>query len=286
MKWQDTLSTYRKERVFEEKKWVDEKCSKFNEYLKQHGISGAVLSVSGGVDSAVTLALLQHTISLPDSNLKKICALNQPIHSSDWAYNRAKELCDKFGIEMVTIDQTAFHDGITSVVSGNSSFTGTDFSKGQLRCYMRTPLNYYFAQLQSESGFPSIVMGTGNADEDGYLAYYCKYGDGAVDLQLISDLHKSEVFRVGKYLGVPESILTAPPSADLWDNQEDEKELGFSYDFIELFTGYFLKLDPNDQQKMIDSLDKDSKEEFLKNKEACEKVHARNLHKINGIVNL
>ena len=75
MKWQDTLSTYRKQRFFEENKWVDEKCGKFNEYLKQHGISGAVLSVSGGVDSAVTLALLVHTMSLPDSNLKKICSI-------------------------------------------------------------------------------------------------------------------------------------------------------------------------------------------------------------------
>jgi len=286
MKLEDVIVSYRSQRSFDPKIWVDEKCKKFNDYLVTHGISGAVLSVSGGVDSAVTLALLVHTMSLSNSNLKKICAVNQPIHSSDWAYNRAKELCDKFDIEMVTINQTETHKDLIELVNKNCSYTGTVFSDGQLRSYMRTPINYYLSQLQSESGFPSIVMGTGNADEDGYLAYYCKYGDGAVDVQLINDLHKSEVFKVGKYLGVPESILTAPPSADLWENQEDEKELGFSYDFIELFTGYFLKLDPNDQQKMIDSLDKDSKEEFIKNREACEKVHMRNLHKINGIVNI
>ena len=78
-------------------------------------------------------------------------------------------------------------------------------------------------------------------DEDGYLAYFCKAGDGVVDVQLISDLHKSEVFTVAKYLGVTESILNALPSADLWDEQEDEKELGFSYDFIEFYTGVYLK---------------------------------------------
>lgn len=286
MKWEDSLVSYRTQRSFDPKLWIDEKCKKFNDYLVTHGISGAVLSVSGGVDSAVTLALLVHTMSLSNSNLKKICAVNQPIHSSGWAYNRAKELCDKFGVEMVTIDQTETHKELIGLVNKSCNYTGTVFSDGQLRSYMRTPINYYLSQLQSESGFPSVVMGTGNADEDGYLAYYCKYGDGAVDVQLINDLHKSEVFKVGKYLGVPESILTAPPSADLWENQEDEKELGFSYDFIELFTGYFLKLDPNNQEKMIDSLDKDSKEEFLKNKEACEKVHMRNLHKINGVVNI
>eukprot|EP00957_Ditylum_brightwellii_P197159 15021551-Ditylum_brightwellii.AAC.1 len=86
-------------------------------------------------------------------------------------------------------------------------------------------------------------MGTGNQDEDGYLAYFCKAGDGVVDVQLISDLHKSEVYTVSKALGVPEATVVAPPSADLWDGQTDEDELGFTYDFIELFTGAYLPLD-------------------------------------------
>ena len=59
-----------------------------------------------------------------------------------------------------------------------------------------------------------MVMGTGNHDEDGYLGYFCKAGDGVVDVQLIADLHKSEVFKVGALLGVPQSILSSPPSAD------------------------------------------------------------------------
>lgn len=64
------------------------------------------------------------------------------------------------------------------------------------------------------------MLGTGNHDEDGYLGYFCKAGDGVVDVQLISDLHKSEVFKVGAELGVPESILRSPPSADLWDGSD------------------------------------------------------------------
>lgn len=59
-------------------------------------------------------------------------------------------------------------------------------------------------------------------DEDGYLCYFCKAGDGVVDVQLIADLHKSEVFKVSRFLGVPETILSAAPSADLWDGQSDE----------------------------------------------------------------
>eukprot|EP00755_Sulcionema_specki_P027402 Sspe_Gene.16797::Locus_5934_Transcript_1_1_Confidence_1.000_Length_1185::g.16797::m.16797/K01916/nadE; NAD+ synthase len=114
---------------------------------------------------------------------------------------------------------------------------------------MRSPCQYYVAQLVSQAGTPCIVMGTGNQDEDGYLAYFCKAGDGVVDVQLIADLHKSEVFLVGRELGVPENTLKAPPSADLWDGQTDEDELGFTYDFIELFTGEYLPL--NDEEREV-----------------------------------
>lgn len=149
---------------------------------------------------------------------------------------------------------------------------------------MRTPVNYYCAQLLTSQGFPSIVMGTGNMDEDGYLAYFCKAGDGVVDVQLISDLHKSEVFKVGKFLGITESILEAKPSADLWEDQEDEKELGFTYDFIEFYTGVYLKWD--EKNNTLKNLTEDSYREFIKFEEKCVAVHNRNKHKIDGIINL
>jgi NAD+ synthase (glutamine-hydrolysing) len=151
---------------------------------------------------------------------------------------------------------------------------------------MRTPVNYYCAQLLTSQGFPAIVMGTGNMDEDGYLAYFCKAGDGVVDLQLIADLHKSEVFKVGKYLGVPDSILNAKPSADLWEDQEDEKELGFTYDFIELYTGVYLNYDEFEKESFILDLNEVSRAEFLDFSEKCVAVHNRNKHKINGVINL
>jgi NAD+ synthase (glutamine-hydrolysing) len=286
MDWKESLNNMRIEKKFDPNKWVNEKCRKFNSYLKENDINGAILSVSGGIDSAVTLALLKYTMEMENSNLKQICAISQPINSSDWAFNRAKELCNKFGIKLITIDQTDIHELITKKVENELNYKSNVFSKGQLKSYMRTPINYYIAQTLNEQDSKNIVIGTGNKDEDGYLGYFCKYGDGAVDLQLINDLHKSEVFKVGEFLKIPESILNAPPSADLWEGQEDEIELGLSYDFIEFYTAYYLKLDNNDKIKFISNLKSESKNEFNNFKIKCDDIHNRNKHKFNGVINL
>ena len=284
--WQDGLQNYRNSRNFNCESWVNTKIEKFNDYLGNHSLSGVVLSVSGGVDSALTLALLKKTKELPNSNLKKIWAISQPIHSSDWALNRARELCQKMDVDLKVIDQTDTFDNLTDLVANATGAKCNKFSGGQMRSYMRTPINYYCAQLLSQEGYPSIVMGTGNMDEDGYLAYFCKAGDGVVDVQLIADLHKSEVFKCAKYLGVPSSIVEAKPSADLWEDQEDEKELGFTYDFIEFYTGVYLNYDNIEKESFLTGLNKDSLNEFVKFQEKCVAVHNRNKHKIGGVVNL
>jgi len=162
---------------------------------------------------------------------------------------------------------------------------GNQFSTGQLKSYMRTPVGYYTAQVLSQSGTPCIVLGTGNKDEDGYLCYFCKAGDGVVDVQLIADLHKSEVFAVGRHLGVPEAILVAPPSADLWEGQTDEGELGFTYDFVELYTEY-LALPEEEQKALRDSLSEEGLKYLLETGKKADQIHARNKHKLHFPVNL
>lgn len=283
---QRTLEEYRKVRAFDPAAWVEEKCQKFNHYLKRNHLSGAIVSVSGGVDSAVTFALLDRCSKLENAALKRFIAVAQPIHSSDWALNRARELCDTYNHGLIVIDQTDIHDSIVSRVTDKFNVEGSQYATGQLRSYQRTPVNYYLAQLLTQQGNPAVVMGTGNQDEDGYLAYFCKAGDGVVDVQLISDLHKKEVFQVGEYLGIPKSILEAQPSADLWEGQTDEEELGVSYDFIELFTGFYLKLSRKDQKKYKNSLSDEACKEFHNLSKKCRKIHRQNKHKLNYPKNL
>jgi NAD+ synthase (glutamine-hydrolysing) len=193
-----------------------------------------------------------------------------------------EQLCDFLGIQLTVIDQTDIHNMITE----RFPVEGNVYSKGQLRSYMRTPVNYYAAQLLSQQGYPAVVMGTGNKDEDGYLAYFCKYGDGAVDVQLISDLHKSQVFMVAKEFSVINSILKAKPSDDLWEGHTDEAEMGVSYDFVEFLTGYYFRLSESESDTVRQAFSLEERQVFENSKKRCDDIHKKNLHKLKGVVNL
>jgi len=275
------LEKVRKARNFVVADWVEKKCQMLNEYMSKCGLENCVVSVSGGVDSAVTLALLKHAQRQQGSPIKRVIGIAQPIHSTAKIQDRAYELCKSLESECVTIDQTSLHTQICEIVQKNTGLKGTPFADGQLRSYMRTPVNFYVAQLLGKC----IVLGTGNLDEDGYLLYFCKAGDGVADVQLIADIHKSEVFLVGHHLKVPKSILIAAPSADLWDGQTDEDEMGVTYDFVELYTEW--KKLPEDQRKaFLSSLSVESLAFFKEKGNRIEEIHQRNRHKLVYPLNL
>jgi NAD+ synthase (glutamine-hydrolysing) len=131
------------------------------------------VSVSGGIDSAVTYALMIEASKKANSPIKKTVGIAQPIHSTASVWKRAYELLP-LGGTIITVDQTKLYDELSSTVQKAANLKGGSFADGQLRSYMRTPVNYYVAQLLSANGNLSIVLGTGNYDEDGYLRYFCK----------------------------------------------------------------------------------------------------------------
>lgn len=282
---QNALKIIRKRRNFNVDNWINAKIKLLNEYLEKNGLSGTVVNLSGGIDSSVTIALCKKASLLPGSPLKRVVGIQQPIHSTPTVQNRATEVANALGIEVNIIDQTPLYDQLYPLVESQLKIDGNKFARGQLRSYMRTPVVFFAAQLLSASGTPSVVVGTGNKDEDGYLFYFCKAGDGVADIQLIADLHKSEVFLVGKALGVPESVITAPPTADLWDGQTDEDEIGTSYDFVELFTE-IIALPENEKNQILSQFSPEGRAEYDKYGKTIEAIHNRNKHKEKYPLNL
>ena len=279
------LLVMRAKRAFNPKEWIKQKSAMLNEYMRKAGLKACTISVSGGIDSAVMYGLCTIASNIPGSPIQRVVGVAQPIHSTASIWRRALELAPIFGGEVITVDQTTLHTQLDALVTSAMNITSKPFASGQLRSYMRTPVGYYVAQLLSQEGTPAIVMGTGNQDEDGYLMYYCKAGDGVVDVQLIADLHKSEVFEVARELGVPASILAAPPSADLWEGQTDEDELGMSYDFVELYVGWKM-LSPLERAKFLAELDEESAALFMELGTKADVIHRRNSHKAGGPKNL
>jgi len=280
------LLVYRKQRNFDPMKKTNEIAEKLANYMEKCKLSACVISVSGGVDSAVTYKLAKIAQKKYRNIIKKVIPIAQPIHSSDWALKRAKEVCESCGEDIINIDQTSVFDQLTQLVEEKVKLEGNQFSRGQMRSYMRTPVNYFVAQLLSQHSLPAIVLGTGNLDEDMYLKYFCKPGDGTVDVQFIHDCHKSEVFELAKYIKVPKSILNAKPSADLWDGQEDEDEIGVSYDFIELYTGYYLPMNEKEKEHFENELNDEDREWFKEKALLCDTIHRRNSHKLSCAINL
>lgn len=277
------LNKIRNEKAFDPEIFANKRTEEFLKYLEKYNIGTTVLSVSGGIDSAVVLGLLKkaqeqanlnptHPYNI--ANGGKIIALAQPIFSTPQIQNRAYELGEKFNIRINTIRQDKIHAQINELIANEFGQPLNNFASSMLKSYMRTPTAFAIAQ-----NFNGVVIGTGNLDEDGYLYYYCKFGDGAVDIGLIWDLHKSEVFKLGEFLQIPQSILDAPPSADLFPNQTDQNEIGISYDSIELIYNYQKVFTTEQQENFKNSLDEESLEQFEREKNIAEKIHIRGLHK-------
>lgn len=236
--------------ILDAKKTADHISNWIKDYANTAGVKTLVLGLSGGVDSALVALLCKRTG-------KKVLCVNMPCHSSDSAYLRANSFAQEYGLEMVKIDLSAAHESIYGQAEENGYTTSNRVAVGGLRSCLRAPTLSYFANATH-----GLIVGTGNRSEDNITRYFQKYGDGCVDISPISDLFKSEVYELFAFLssemaplvetksigrfrgqlnvsGMPDSalsILDAKPTADLWGpdaGQEDEKELGITYDEIE-----------------------------------------------------
>jgi NAD+ synthase len=182
------------------------------------GVSGAVVGISGGIDSALTSALTVKALGKD-----KVLGIHMPEYGLTPATDSedAKTLADWLGIDFRTIDISGIISAFMDAVPESES--ADRLIKGNLKARVRMSLLYFHANQMNR-----MVMGTGNKTEI-LLGYYTKYGDGGVDIEPIGGLYKTEVWELSHRLGIQESLITKKPSAGLWAGQTDEAELGISY---------------------------------------------------------
>ncbi len=210
-----------------------------------------VVGISGGIDSSVVSTLCAST------GLRTI-VLTMPIKQiksqHDLSLLHAKWLKQKFkNVEHHLLEMDKIFTSFSQVLNNFDNEHGYANSKARLR----------MASLyQVAAANNGIVVGTGNKVEDFGVGFYTKYGDGGVDISPIADCTKTQVWELGKHLGVSENIINTPPTDGLWtDGRNDAQQLGMSYEELE--------------KAMVDKNDPNYKK-YLE-------IREKNLHKMNPI---
>lgn len=281
---QAKLAEIRSKRAFSPEQYIKEKTEILNKYMKKCHLSSCVVAVSGGIDSAVVLALVVKAAAEPDSYIHNVmplllpCRENSGVVNQSDATTRGMELCQALNVKPYEIEMNLIVKAIQDSVCNALDIEGGDWAIGQLVPYSRTPVLFFTTSLLTQENASAVICGTTNLDEGGYLGYVGKASDGIVDLQLISDIHKSEVFEVAKCLNIPQSILQVTPAGDMYDNRVDEEVFGASYDFVELYLNY---LNMNDEEKNIleSDLSEYAMEQFKFYQTNIEELHKYNAHK-------
>ena len=193
-------------------------------YMKSSGMNCFIVGVSGGIDSAVVSTLAAET-------RYNVFALGMPIHQDPKQESLSdahlKWLSEKYvNVESVKIDLTNTFETFRYNLERHAT---DDHALANTRSRLRMVTLYQFA-----GQYKGIVVGTGNKVEDYGVGFYTKYGDGGVDIAPIADLYKTEVWELGKHLGVDSRIIEATPTDGLWnDGRSDEDQLGTTYVALE-----------------------------------------------------
>jgi len=189
--------------------------------VEDAGAEGAVLGLSGGIDSTLTAYLAVealgedglHGLVLPSD-------VNTETNMSD--AERVAELLD------ISYDIIDIEPIVESFVDAAPEHAADDrMALGNVRVRTRAVLNYFVANAESR-----IVLGTGNRSE-AMTGYFTKYGDQAVDCNPIGNLYKCQVRQLASHVGVPDEFVEKAPSAEMWEGQTDEEEMGLGYDTLD-----------------------------------------------------
>lgn len=185
--------------------------------FKKTNMSKAIVGVSGGIDSAVSLALAAKALG-PDS----VCPYLLPYGTiNPQGVTDALLAIKHCEIPSNNVTQIDIQPSVDSIASVDPAIN--DVRKGNIMARIR--MIFLFDAAKKNGG---LVVGTENKSEH-YLGYYTRFGDEASDVEPLRNLYKTQVYQLAEFLQIPQPIITKPPTAGLWEGQTDEKELGFSY---------------------------------------------------------
>ena len=184
------------------------------------GADGAVLGLSGGIDSTTVAYLACEALGA--ENLRGLVmpgSVNTDENMSD-----AERVAEELGIEYDVIEiepiAEAFYEALPDAADER-------MAESNVRVRVRAVLNYFAANAENR-----LVLGTGNRSE-AMAGYYTKYGDQAVDCNPIGTLYKQQVRQLAAHVGVPRDLVMKTPSAEMWAGQTDEAEMGLDYDTLD-----------------------------------------------------
>jgi NAD+ synthase len=183
------------------------------DHVRAAGLDGAVLGLSGGIDSAVVSGLCARALGKDN-----VLGMVMPIHSNPLDTQLGEDTARAWGIEHRVMDLASIYDAFIALLP-----PGSQMADANLKPRLRMITLYHHANTLNR-----MVVGTGNRSEL-MVGYFTKYGDAGVDLLPIAGLYKHQVRDLAREIGVPQAIIDRPPSAGLWEGQTDEQEMGFSY---------------------------------------------------------
>jgi len=229
------------------KKEIDNIAQWMREYNEQAGTKGFVIGLSGGIDSAVSACLAVRAVGK-----ENVIGISLPCQTRIDMEDDAKKLAENLDIRLETIRLWESFKYVASDVNRIFESDNKQLINANIKARLRMTALYGVAGATS-----FLVAGTGNKSELD-CGYFTKFGDGGVDLEPLGNYYKTEVYKMAELMPeIPDSIKTKAPSADLWQGQTDEQELGMSYDELDEILKVF---DPNiytDQTEIsADKIDK------------------------------
>jgi NAD+ synthase len=191
--------------------------------IEKSGLDGAVVAVSGGIDSAVTLDL---TVKALGADMVTALTMPERDVTSKRDIMDVIQLCESLNVTCNTVDITPILRVMRDTLP-NYDITNR-VTKGNIKPRVRMTIAYYFSNRDRR-----MVMGTSNKTEL-LTGFFTKYGDGGVDLMPLADLYKTQLRQLARHLKIPQNIIDKPPSPGFYPGHTDEDELGIDYTTLDL----------------------------------------------------